>query len=348
MQGKKISRRRFLAGMGAPIAAAGVVAWQGNRAEAQGQAITLYTSRHYDTDRLLYEGFTRATGIRVNVVQAEAPNLLARLKSEGANSPADIFMTVDAANIGRAQAENLFQPVRSPILERRIPSAFRDPQGHWYSLTRRIRAIMYNRDRVRASELSTYADLADPKWRGRLISRSSSSVYNQSMLAAMITLQGEQATEAWARGIVANFKRPPQGNDTAQIMAVAAGEADLTFVNTYYLPRLMKSNQESDRQAAAKIGVFFPRPAHANISGAGILRTSRNRAAAQRFLEFLTSLEAQENFAAGNNEYPIVAGVPWAPELAAFGSFVSEAVTVADLARNNARAVQIADRAGWR
>ncbi len=345
MQGKGISRRRFLAVMGAT---AGGAVLQGNRTEAQGQAITLYTSRHYDTDRLLYEGFTRETGIRVNVVQADAPNLLARLKSEGSNSPADILMTVDAANIGRAQAEGLFQPVRSPLLERRIPAALRDPQGHWYSLTRRVRAIMYNRERVQPAELSSYADLADPKWRGRLISRSSSSVYNQSMLAAMIALRGEPATEAWARGIVANFKRPPQGNDTAQILAVAAGEADLTFVNTYYLPRLMKSNQESDRQAAARVGVFFPRPAHVNVSAAGVLKTSRNRTGAQRFLEFLTSQEAQENFAAGNNEYPVVAGVPWAPELASFGAFVSEPVTVADMGRNNARAVQIADRAGWR
>lgn len=349
-----MKRRIFLASGTAMAAVAAHQLTKSGGLFAADRVVNLYSARHYDTDNAIYEGFTKKTGIRVNLVEADADKLIERIKSEGANSPADVLITVDAGRLWRAQEAGILQPVKSSVLTSAIPANLRESQGHWFGFTRRARVIMYNKDRIKPSELSTYEDLADPKWKGRIIVRSSSHVYNQSLTGSILQKHGAQKTEEWARGLVANFARPPEGNDTAQIKAIATGVADLTLVNTYYLPRLAKSNKSEDKDVAAKIGVFFPnqgsndRGTHVNISGGGVVKTSRNREAAIQFLEYLASKEAQQIFAASNNEYPAVAGVPIDPVLASYGRFKEDSLNAAIYGRNNAEALKIMDRAGWK
>ncbi len=344
-----ITRRVFLASG----TATAVVALNSFSSKAQSRVVNLYSARHYDTDNALYESFTRNTGIRVNLVEADADQLIERIRREGRNSPADVLITVDAGRLHRAKEAGILQRISSSTLNNAVPASLQDPDGQWYGLSKRARVIMYNKDRVNPSELSTYEDLANPKWRGRLISRSSSHVYNQSLTGSILAAVGEDRTLEWVRGLVANFARNPEGNDTAQIMAVAAGRADLTFVNTYYLPRLIRSNKQEDRQAAAKIGVFFPnqgdRGTHVNISGGGVVATSPNREGAIQFLEHLVSPQSQRIFAESNNEYPVVAGVEMSPVLRSFGdNFKSDQLNAGIYAANNAQALRIMDRGGWR
>ena len=349
-----MKRRIFLASGAAMTAVAAHQVLKSRGLFAADRVINLYSARHYDTDNAIYEGFTKKTGIKVNLVEADADKLIERIRSEGANSPADVLITVDAGRLWRAQEAGLLQPVTSSVLTSAIPANLREQGGHWFGFTRRARVIMYNKDRIKPSELSTYEDLADPKWRGRIITRSSSHVYNQSLTGSILAKHQAQKTEEWARGLVANFARPPEGNDTAQIKAVASGAADLTLVNTYYLPRLAKSNKQEDKDIASKIGVFFPnqgandRGTHINISGGGVVKTSRNREAAIQFLEYLASQEAQRIFAASNNEYPAVKGVPVDSVLAGYGTFKEDSLNAAVYGKNNAEALQIMDRAGWK
>jgi len=348
----KITRRVFLAS-GAAAAAIAAGSWnRSQRAMAQTGAVNLYTSRHYDTDESLYQGFAERTGIRVNLVEAEADQLIERIKSEGSNSPADILMTVDAGRLWRAEQEGLFQPVASSTLEQAIPSNLRHPDGLWYGFTQRARVIMYHKERVNPAELSTYEALVDPKWRGKLLVRSSSNIYNLSLAGSLIEHLGAQATEEWARGIAANLARQPEGGDTAQIQAVAAGVGDLAISNTYYLIRMLKSDNPEERAAAEQIGIFFPnqrdRGTHVNISGAGVLKTAPNAAAATRFLEYLVSQDAQQIFASGNNEYPVVEGTPVDPVLSSFGTFKADELNASVFGRNNDEALRIMDRSGWR
>lgn len=346
-----IKRRVFLAS-GAALAA--VMAHQFFKAQSGTPTgtVNLYSARHYESDNAIYEAFTKKTGIKINLVEADADKLIERIKSEGANSPADVLITVDAGRLWRAQEAGLFQPVDSAILNSAIPTSLREPSGLWFGFTRRARVIMYNKDRVKPSELSTYEDLADPKWKGRLIVRSSSHVYNQSLTGSILAKQGEQKTEAWAKELVTNFARSPEGNDTAQIKSIASGLGDLTLANTYYLPRLAKSKKAEEREIASKIGVFFPnqsdRGTHINISGGGVLKTAPNKAAAVQFLEYLASKEAQQIFAASNNEYPAVDGVEIDSVLASYGKFKQDSLSATIYGRNNATALQIMDRAGWK
>jgi len=321
------------------------------RVLAQTNVVNVYSSRHYDSDKDLFRRFTQATGIRVNVLEGPDDQLIERIRSEGNNSPADILFTVDAGRLWRAQEAGIFQPVNSPILTRSIPSAVREPGNHWFGFTRRARVIMYHKDRVKPNEISTYEELADPKWRGQVLIRSSRNVYNQSLVGALIRHIGQARTEKWAQGVAQNLARPPQGGDTDQIRALAAGAGNLAVSNTYYLARLLKSPKPEDRELAQKIGIIFPNQnswgTHVNISGAGMLKTAPNRANAQRFLEFLASREAQEALAKGNNEYPVVAGVPIDPVVASFGTFKSDPLNASVFGRNNALALKITDRAGW-
>lgn len=349
----KMTRRVFISS-GAAIAA--IAAHQlgrpaAVRAQSTGRQLNLYSARHYDTDDALYQSFTDRTGIQVNLVEAEADQLIERIKSEGANSPADILVTVDAGRLWRAQQDNLLEPVTSTVLTQAVPANLRDPDGHWFGLSKRARVIMYSKDRVNPSELSTYEDLADPKWRGRLLVRSSTHVYNQSLTGAILAARGAQETEEWARGVVANFARPPEGNDTAQIQAVAAGQGDIAITNTYYLARLMKSENPEERAIAEQVGAFFPnqrdRGTHINISGGGVLRTSRNKEAAVQFLEHMVSREAQQIFAMGNNEYPVVPETPVDSVVQSLGQFKEDSLNAAVFGRNNSEALQIMDRAGW-
>lgn len=314
--------------------------------------VNVYTHRHYDADQSLFDRFEEETGIRVNVQTASADELITRLETEGADSPADILITVDAGRLVRATDAGLFQAVTSERLDANVPSSMRDPNGHWFGLTQRGRVLVYALDRVSVDDLSTYEDLADPKWRGRILTRSSSNIYNQSLLASLIAAHGADEAEAWARAVVENFARAPQGSDTDQIRDVAAGVGDVAIVNTYYLGRLLNSDDEADRELAGRVGVFFPnqsdRGTHVNVSGAGIPVHAPNLENAIRLLEFLTDDTAQSVFAEANFEYPVKEGVSWAETLQSWGTFQSDPVELATLGALNAEAVRVFDRAGWR
>jgi len=348
----KISRRVLLGSLSVGAFALATHIPETINAQNNSGVVNLYSARHYDTDNSIYQSFTQKTGIKINLVEADAAKLIERIKSEGANSPADVILTVDAGNLYRAQAEGILQPVRSLLLNTRIPAYLREPSGYWFGLTKRARVIIYNKAKVTPDKLSTYEDLASPKWKGKIIMRTSTQVYNQSLVASMVATIGAPKTEAWAKGLVANFVRPPEGNDTAQIRAVASGVADLAMVNTYYVARLAKSKKPEDIEVASKIGVFFPnqkdRGTHINISGGGVAKNAPNRAAAIKFLEHLTDFQSQEIFARGNNEYPVLKGVPFEPILGNFGKFKEDEVNASELGKFAREAIQIMDRAGWR
>ena len=320
---------------------------------ADDQVLNLYTSRHYQTDEALYAGFTRATGVRVQRIEAPEDALIERLRSEGAASPADILVTVDAGRLWRAEQAGLFGAGKSAELERRIPAHLRHPDGLWFGFSTRARVIVFNRELVKAGEVRNYEDLALPKWKGKVCMRSSSNIYNLSLAAGMIAQSGEAKAEAWARGVVANFARSPKGGDTDQIRAVAAGECALTLANTYYYARLARSDKKADQDVVAKTGVVWPnqndRGTHVNVSGAGVLKSAPHRAAAIRFLEYLASDDAQRYFADGNNEYPAVAAVKIEnPALSKLGTFKADTLNVSALGRHQPEAQKVYDRAGWR
>jgi iron(III) transport system substrate-binding protein len=331
---------------GAAILAIGLGA-QGAVAEE----VNVYSSRHYDTDVAMYERFTAETGIEVNLIEGDADQLIERIKAEGPNSPADVLITVDAGRLWRAEEADILQAATSEVLEERIPTSLRHPENKWFGLSKRLRGVVYAKDRVDPTEIATYEDLADPKWQGRICIRSSTNVYNQSLVASMIEAGGVAATEAWAQGLVDNLARPPQGGDTDQIKAVAAGECDVAVVNHYYLVRLIESEAEDDRAVADQVGILFPnqdgRGAHANVSGAGVVATAPNRDNAVRFLEYLTTPEAQAYFAQGNYEFPVVEGVKLDPVLEQWGAIKTDDVNAARYGENNAEAVKLMDRAGW-
>jgi iron(III) transport system substrate-binding protein len=321
-------------------------------AAAEAQEVNVYSSRHYAADKLLIEQFQKQTGIKVNVIEGDVAPLLQRLQAEGRNSPADLFITADAGNLWRAQQAGVLQPVKSAALDEVIPENLREPGGHWFGLSQRARVVVYNKGKVKPSELSTYEDLADPKWKGRILVRTSNHIYNQSLLASIIAADGPQKAEAWARGIAANLARPPKGGDTDQIKAVAAGEGDLAISNTYYFARMLASDKPEDKAMVAKLGVFFPnqqdRGTHVNISGAGVAKYAPNRANAVKLLEFLVTPESQRIFAEGNHEYPVRQGVALAATVMSWGPFKADPLNAAELGRHQAEAVRIADRAGWR
>ena len=322
-------------------------------ATAQEKVLNLYTARHYQTDEALYANFTRQTGIRINRIEGGEDALFERIKSEGANSPADVFITVDVGRLWRAEQAGFFASVRSHALESRVPAAYRDPQGQWFGFSARARVIAYNKDAVKPREIRNYEDLADPKWKGRLCVRSSSHPYNLSLVGSMIAHLGEQKAEQWVRGLKNNLARDPKGGDTDQLTAVAAGECDIAIANTYYIVRLMRSGRAQDKAVVQKLGVVWPnqdnRGVHMNISGGGMLKHAPHREAALRFLEYLASDQAQAYFANGNNEWPVVPGVAIGnPELESLGKFKMDAINVGLLGRNQPMAQRIADRAGYR
>ncbi|MER3455345.1 MAG: Fe(3+) ABC transporter substrate-binding protein [candidate division GAL15 bacterium] len=326
------------------------------RSGAFGQAreLNLYNGRHYDTDEAIYREFTRRTGVRVNLIQGDADQLIERIRAEGATSPADVLITVDAGRLYRAQQLGLCQRVDSPVLHTRIPAHLRDPQGHWFGFTKRYRVIAYARARVPRSMLSTYEDLSSSRWKGRLLVRSSSHVYNQSLVGALLAWHGESFVARWARGVVANLGRPPQGGDLDQLRAVAAGEGDVALVNHYYYLRLLNSPHPVDRAVAQQVGLFFPnqepeeRGVHVNLSGACVTSTSRNRQAAVAFLEFLSSDFAQEVFARGNFEFPAVRGIANPMAAVAPATLREDTLNAAVYAANGGKALQLMVAAGWR
>ncbi|HSO41543.1 MAG TPA: Fe(3+) ABC transporter substrate-binding protein [Rhodospirillales bacterium] len=322
-------------------------------AEAAAGEVNIYSSRHYQSDEKLYAGFTEATGIKVNRIEGTDDALIERIRNEGANSPADVLITVDAGRLWRAEQAGILQPVSSEVLAERIQANLRDPNGQWFGFSQRARVIVYNKAKVDDPKaLARYEDLADPRWKGRVCIRSGSNIYNLSLLSALIEELGEEQAERWAEGVVANFARPPQGGDTDQIKAVAAGECDVALANTYYFVRLMRSNDAADREIAGKLAVVFPnqqdRGTHVNISGAGVARNAPNKEQAVRFLDYLAGDEAQRHFAEGNNEYPVVAGIEANEALLSLGSFKIDPINVAVYGKNQAAAQKIFDRAGWK
>jgi iron(III) transport system substrate-binding protein len=337
---------------GALAAILGTAAILGSAVSASAAEVNVYSSRHYDTDKSLYQTFTQQTGIKVNIIEGRDDELIERIRTEAGNSPADILITVDAGRLWRAQNADILQPIKSQTLEDTVPSYLREPSGLWFGLTKRARVIIYNKAAVKPSELSTYEDLADPKWKGRLLIRSSTNVYNQSLAGSILAAHGEKKTEEWARGIVANLARRPQGGDSDQILAVAAGEGDIAISNTYYFGRIAGSSKPEDKAVAEKVGVFFPnqndRGTHVNISGAGVLKNAPNKDNAVKFLEYLVSPAAQKIFAEGNYEYPVSKVAEVAPVIASWGSFKEDTLNAAVFGKNNEEALKIMDRAGWK
>jgi len=342
-------RRRSLIALpfAAPLASPALVA-------AQERVINLYSSRHYDTDRSLYEGFTAQTGIRTRLIEGDADQLIALIQSEGANSPADVLITVDAAKLARAVEVGILAETRSEILEARIPAHLRAADGQWFGLSSRARVIMYDRQRGVPEGVARYEDLALPAQRGQVLIRAAAHPYNTSLMASILLANGAEAAEAWARGVVANMARPPQGGDTPQFQALTAGVGRLAVANTYYLARFGASTNAQEKALFDRIGVVFPnqalgdRGAHVNVSGAGVVRSSANKAGALRFIEYLSSQRAQELFANGNFEYPVVAGVAPHPALTALGSFRADQLNAQRYGALAPEALRIMQRAGWR
>ena len=335
------------------LVAAALLAF-GPHPAAAAEEVNLYSSRHYDSDRVLYEAFTKETGIRVRLIEGDADQLIERIHNEGANSPADVFITVDAARLARAANAGILAPFRSGVIEARIPAALRDPEGMWFAVSKRARVLMYDKERGAPAGLARYEDLADPRFKGQICVRSSNHPYNTSLGASVLAAGGEERTEAWARGLAANLARPPQGGDRDQFRAIPAGQCQIAIANTDYLAAIGASDRAEDKTLFARIGVIFPnqgegdRGTHVNISGAGLVKTAPNRAAAARFLEYLTGDAAQAMFALGNMEYPAVAEAPLHPALAAMGSFRPEPVDAERTNANAGPALQIMQRAGWR
>jgi iron(III) transport system substrate-binding protein len=314
--------------------------------------VNVYSHRHYDIDRQLFERFTMETGILVNVVSASADELITRLETEGASSPADVLITVDAGRLHRAKERGLLQAIESEVLEANVPAEARDAEGYWYGLTKRARVVVYARDRVNPADIPSYESLVDPRWRGRVLVRSSENVYNQSLLASMIAAEGEAAAQAWAEGIARNMARSPSGGDTDQVKAVAAGAGDVAIANTYYVARLAASEDAEERRVYEQVGVVFPnqdgRGTHVNVSGAGVTAHAPNRANAIRFIEYLSNDDAQRMWAEGNQEYPVKPGITMSSVLQGWGEFREDTLSLARLGELNSRAVILFDRARWR
>lgn len=324
---------------------------------AQEQVLNLYSARHYQTDEALFSNFTKATGIKINIVSADDAGILQRLKSEGAASPADVILLVDAARLWFAETNDLFAPVKSSYLEQRIPAQLRGKdagQGsEWFGYSTRARVVVYNKLKVKREDVDSYAKLADPKLKGQFCSRSGSHPYNLSLFGSYLEHAGPAATEAWLKGLVANQARDPKGGDTDQIKATASGECGVALSNTYYIARMMRSNKPDERAAMEQVGVVFPNQqswgTHVNVAGGAMARHAKNRVAAVKFLEYLATDEAQRYFADGNNEYPAVSAVKISnPALDTLGPFKQELIPLSAVGQNTPKVQQMLDRAGYK
>ncbi|WP_428026191.1 Fe(3+) ABC transporter substrate-binding protein [Arcobacter sp.] len=316
------------------------------------QEVNVYSHRHYDTDKKLFKMFEEKTGIKVNVVKADANALIKRLETEGEKSPADVLITVDAAGLYKAKSKNLLQPISSEYLEKNIPQNLRDKDNEWFALTKRSRVTVYKIGSGIENELSTYEDLASPKFKGQIMIRSSNNAYNQSLLAAVIAHHGEEYALKWAKGIVANMAKEPKGNDRYQVKAIANDIGKIAIVNTYYVGKMVNNKDISQADAVKKVKIFFPKfengGTHVNVSGAGVAKYSPNKENAIKFIEFLASADAQKLFAEANFEYPILKGVEASGLVQSWGTFKDDTISINTLGENNAKAVEIFDLAGWK
>lgn len=342
------------------IAAAAVALLFSPATQAQEQVLNIYSARHYPTDEVLYSNFTQATGIRINRVDADDAGILARLKAEGAASPADVILLVDATRLWKGEIEGLFQPIKSGLLDKAIPAQLRGKPGpdgasSWFGFSTRARVVVYDKLKVRKDDIDTYEELADPKNKGKLCIRSGSHPYNLSLFGAVLEHLGAQASEGWLKGLVANMARAPKGGDTDQIRAVASGECGMAVTNSYYLARLMRSTKAEDQAVIGRVGVVFPNQGswgtHVNIAGGAVAKNAKNRAHAVKFLEYLASPQAQEHFANGNNEWPAAVGVKLSnPALQTMsgGTFKSETLPISVVGMNQIKVQQMLDRVGFR
>jgi iron(III) transport system substrate-binding protein len=317
------------------------------QAQNRTQVVNVYSGRHYNTDKELYAQFTRQTGIQVKLIEGKDDDMIERLRREGANSPADLLITVDAARLQRAKELNLFRPIQSAALNRDVPANLRDPGGQWFALTRRARPVMVNPAQVNPNLIRTYGDLARPDLKGKLCMRDRASVYSQSLTADVLQRAGKATTERWLKGMVANVKQPFFTSDTTMVRAVGQGSCGAAVANTYYLARLLTSDNAADKATARKVRVVWVNPTHVNITGGGVTRNAGNPEGARRLLEFLSSPTSGEGYAAANNEYP-VKGWGNNPTLKSFGTFKASPVTIQQLGALNREAVQLMQQAGWK
>ena len=316
------------------------------------QVVNIYTARHYEVDDEIYNKFTEETGIKVNVVKGEAEELIERIKREGESTAADLFVTVDGGVLANAKQNDILQPVTSDVINENVPENLRDVDNNWIGLATRARIIAYSKDRVQPEELSTYEDLTNDKWKGKLLVRSSTSLYNQSLLASFIELNGEEQAEQWAQGIVNNFARQPDGGDRDQAKAIAAGTGDVAIMNTYYVGLLANSEDPEERKVADSIGVFFPNQetngTHVNISGIGLTKHSKNKENAIKLIEYMTSVEAQEFLSANNYEFPVNPGAAKPELLESWGDFKMQELNFDTLGEHNKKAIEIFNKTGWK
>jgi len=334
----------------APTVLAGTLAAAlATSAAAEGE-LNLYSSRHYDTDERLYSDFEDATGITINRIEGKADELIARMSAEGANSPADILLTVDTSRLARAKNAGILQSVKSDLLEARVPGYLQDADNQWFGFSQRARIIFYDKNDV-ANPPRTYLDLADPAYQGQICIRSSSNTYNQTLLASIVTHHGAEKALEWADGVVANMARAPQGGDTDQLRGIVSGECEIAVGNSYYFARTIRKNVKGVSDQRDMIGWVFPSQntvgAHMNLSGAGVAAHAPNRDNAVKFLEYLASDQAQQYFSAGNDEYPSVPGVGLAPSIAALGHFKPDDINLSEVAKNIPEAQKIFNEAGW-
>ncbi|MFD2739760.1 Fe(3+) ABC transporter substrate-binding protein [Sulfitobacter aestuarii] len=317
---------------------------------AEGE-LNLYSSRHYDTDERLYSDFTEQTGITINRIEGKADELLARMQAEGANSPADVLLTVDTSRLKRAEDMELLQSIDSELLEERIPANLQDDDNQWFGFSQRSRIIFYNKDAVDTPP-QTYLELADPAYKGQVCIRSSSNEYNQTLLAAIVTHEGEEKATEWAKGVVANMARDPQGGDTDQLRGIVSGECDIAVSNSYYFARANRIDVDGVSKDIDKIGWVWPdqdgNGAHMNLSGGGVAAHAPNKENAVKFLEYLASDSAQKYFSAGNDEFPTVEGAELAESVKNLGEFKADSVNLAEVAENIPTAQKIFDSVGWK
>ena len=318
----------------------------------ENQEVNIYTARHYEVDDEIYNKFTDETGIKVNVVKGEAEELIERIKREGESTAADLFVTVDGGVLANAKQNDILQPVTSDVINENVPENLRDVDNNWVGLATRARIIAYSKDRVQPEELSTYEDLTNDKWKGKLLVRSSTSLYNQSLLASFIELNGEEQAEQWAQGIVNNFARQPDGGDRDQAKAIAAGTGDVAIMNTYYIGLLANSEDPEERKVADSIGVFFPdqetNGTHVNISGIGLTKHSKNKENAIKLIEYMTSAPAQEFLSANNYEFPVNPDAAKPELLENWGDFKMQELNFDTLGEHNQKAIEIFNKTGWK
>ncbi|MBB5326193.1 iron(III) transport system substrate-binding protein [Anoxybacillus tepidamans] len=320
--------------------------------EKNGGVVNVYTSRAYETDQELYKLFEKQTGIKVNVVEGKGDELMERLKIEGEATEADVFITADAGNLYVAKESGLLQPIESETIFNNIPDKYRDDENYWFGITKRARVIVYAKDRVNPSDLSTYEALTDDKWKGKIVVRSSENMYNISLLSSFIEVMGEEKATEWAQGIVNNMARDPQGNDRDQAKAVVAGEADLAIMNTYYIGLMLNSNDPEEVKVGKSVGIFFPNQettgTHINVSAAAVTKYAKNVENAIKFIEFLTSEQAQGKFAAVNYEYPVNPNVEPSELLKSWGEFKEQDIDLTVLGKNQQQAIRIFNQVGWK